>query len=57
VPDTSGYQKRIGIIVPSTNAAVQPECQLFRVPGVTCHIGHVPIKSARSALERPSLNT
>jgi maleate isomerase len=50
VPDTLGYRKRIGIIVPSTNTTVGPECELFRVPGVTCHTGRVTIK------ERP-LNT
>jgi hypothetical protein len=26
VPDTLGYRKRIGIVVPSTNTTVQPEC-------------------------------
>src|SRR6267154_6468892 len=50
VPDTLGYRKRIGVIVPSTNTTVGPECELFRVPGVTCHTGRVTIK------ERP-LNT
>src|SRR5260370_3026090 len=50
VRDTLGYRKRIGIIVPSTNTTVGHECELFRVPGVTCHTGRVTIK------ERP-LNT
>jgi maleate isomerase len=50
VPDTLGYRKRIGVVVPSTNTTVGPECELFRVPGVTCHTGRVTIK------ERP-LNT
>ena len=50
MPDTLGYRKRIGVIVPSTNTTVGPECELFRVPGVTCHTGRVTIK------ERP-LNT
>jgi len=44
VPDTLGYRKRIGVIVPSTNTTVGPECELFRVPGVTCHTGRVTIK-------------
>jgi maleate isomerase len=44
VPDSLGYRKRIGIIVPSTNTTVGPECELFRVPGVTCHTGRVTIK-------------
>lgn len=50
MPDTLGYRKRIGIVVPSTNTTVGPECELFRVPGVTCHTGRITIK------ERP-LNT
>jgi len=44
VPDTLGYRKRIGVIVPSTNTTVGPECELFRVPGITCHTGRVTIK-------------
>jgi maleate isomerase len=50
VPDTLGYRKRIGVVVPSTNTTVQPETDMLRVPGVTCHTGRVTIK------ERP-LNT
>ena len=50
MPDTLGYRKRIGLVVPSTNTTVQPETDALRVPGVTCHTGRVTIK------ERP-LNT
>ena len=50
MPDTLGYRKRIGLVVPSTNTTVQPETERLRVPGVTCHTGRVTIK------ERP-LNT
>src|SRR5262249_4383064 len=50
VPDTLGYRKRIGIVVPSTNTTVQPECEPMRPRGVTNHIGRSTIK------ERP-LNT
>jgi maleate isomerase len=50
LPDTIGYRKKIGIVVPSTNTTVQPETEMLRVPGVTCHTGRVTIK------ERP-LNT
>jgi maleate isomerase len=50
MPDTLGYRKRIGVVVPSTNTTVQPETEMVRVPGVTCHTGRVTIK------ERP-LNT
>ena len=50
MPDTLGYRKRIGIVVPSTNTTVQPECEAMRPRGVTNHIGRSTIK------ERP-LNT
>src|SRR5262245_8473627 len=50
VPDTLGYRKRIGIVVPSTNTTVQPECEPMRPRGVTNHVGRSTIK------ERP-LNT
>ena len=50
MPDTLGYRKRIGIVVPSTNTTVQPECEPLRPRGVTNHIGRSTIK------ERP-LNT
>lgn len=50
MPDTLGYRKRIGVVVPSTNTTVQPETDALKVPGVTCHTGRVTIK------ERP-LNT
>jgi maleate isomerase len=50
LPDTIGYRKRIGVVVPSTNTTVQPETDRLKVPGVTCHTGRVTIK------ERP-LNT
>jgi len=50
VPDTLGYRKRIGIVVPSTNTTVQPECEMLRPHGVTNHTAHSTIR------ERP-LNT
>ena len=50
MPDSLGYRKRIGLVVPSTNTTVQPETDVLNVPGVTCHTGRVTIK------ERP-LNT
>jgi maleate isomerase len=50
MPDTLGYRKRIGIVVPSTNTTVQPECDSLRPRGVTNHTGRSTIK------ERP-LNT
>src|SRR5712691_5266566 len=50
VPDTLGYRKRIGIVVPSTNTTVQPECEPMRPRGVTNHTG-------RSAIKERPLNT
>ena len=50
MPDTLGYRKRIGIVVPSTNTTVEPECEMLRPRGVTNHTGRSTIK------ERP-LNT
>lgn len=39
-----GYRKRIGIVVPSTNTTVQPECEDLRPRGVTNHVGRITIK-------------
>lgn len=50
MPDTLGFRKRIGIVVPSTNTTVQPECEMLRPRGVTNHTSRSTIK------ERP-LNT
>jgi maleate isomerase len=50
MPDTLGYRKRIGIVVPSTNTTVQPECEPLRPRGVTNHI-------ARSTIRERPLNT
>ena len=33
VPDRLGFRKRIGIVVPSTNTTVQPECEVLRPRG------------------------
>ena len=50
MPDTLGYRKRIGIVVPSTNTTVQPECEPLRPRGVTNHM-------ARSTIKERPLNT
>lgn len=42
--DSLGWRKRIGLVVPSTNTTVQPECEAFRPTGVTNHIARVSIK-------------
>jgi maleate isomerase len=50
MPDTLGFRNRIGIIVPSTNTTVQPECESLRPRGVTNH-------TARSTIKERPLNT
>jgi len=50
VPDTLGFRKRIGIVLPSTNTTVQPECEALRPQGVTNH-------TARSTIKERPLNT
>ncbi len=50
MPDTLGFRKRIGIVVPSTNTTVQPECEALRPRGVTNH-------TARSTIKERPLNT
>ena len=42
--DLLGYRKRIGIVVPSTNTSVQPQCEMLRPRGVTNHIARISIK-------------
>ncbi len=42
--DFHGHRKLIGIVVPSTNTTVQPECDDLRPPGVTNHIARISIK-------------
>jgi maleate isomerase len=44
VTDLLGYRKRIGIVVPSTNTSVQPQCEMLRPRGVTNHIARISIK-------------
>lgn len=41
--DTLGFRKLIGLVVPSTNTSVQPECEQLRPRGVTNHIARVTI--------------
>ena len=50
VTDTLGFRKRIGLVVPSTNTTVQPECDALRPRGVTNH-------TARSTIKERPLNT
>lgn len=43
--DTLGYRLKVGVVVPSTNTTVQPETDAARLPGVTYHIGRIPISN------------
>jgi maleate isomerase len=42
--DRLGFRAKIGIVVPSTNTVVQPECEALRPRGVTNHIGRLTVK-------------
>jgi len=42
--DALGYRKKIGIVMPSTNTSVQPECDDLRPRGVTNHVARITIK-------------
>lgn len=42
--DVLGWRSKIGIVVPSTNTAVQPECDDLRLDGVTNHIGRITVQ-------------
>lgn len=44
-PDALGYRLKVGVVVPSTNTIVQPETDAVKVPGVTFHIGRIPISN------------
>jgi maleate isomerase len=41
--DALGYRKKIGIVVPSTNTIVGPECEALRPRGVTNHVARLTI--------------
>jgi maleate isomerase len=46
VPDVLGYRAKIGLLVPSTNAVVEPELHAIvnaGVPGVTLHTGRIAV--------------
>lgn len=46
-PDALGARQKIGVVVPSTNTIVQPETDAVRVPGVTFHLGRIPISNKK----------
>jgi maleate isomerase len=43
MPDSLGWRKKFGILVPSTNTSVQPEFDGMRPPGVTNHVSRIRI--------------
>jgi len=54
--DSLGWRARIGIVMPSTNTSVQPECDDLRLPGITNHVARVhiaerPLTSEQAFLE------
>lgn len=42
--DALGFRKKIGIVVPSTNTIVGPECEALRPYGVTNHVARLTIR-------------
>jgi maleate isomerase len=50
--DTIGFRKKIGIVVPSTNTVVQPECEKLRPRGVTNHLARISIVERSLATEQ-----
>ena len=42
--DALGFRKKIGIVVPSTNTIVGPECETLRARGVTNHVARLTIQ-------------
>lgn len=41
--DTLGFRAKIGVVVPSTNTAVEPELAMMQPVGVTNHVGRMAI--------------
>ncbi|MEM1152871.1 MAG: Asp/Glu racemase [Pseudomonadota bacterium] len=41
--DALGGRLKVGVVVPSTNTIAQPEMDAVRLPGVSYHIGRIPI--------------
>ncbi|WP_210208614.1 maleate cis-trans isomerase family protein [Rhodoplanes roseus] len=43
--DALGYRRKIGIVVPSTNTVVGPECEALRPRGVTNHVARLTLEN------------
>ena len=52
--DTLGWRLKLGVLVPSTNTAVQPEYDAMRPPGVTNHVRGFRIPTLLPAPTRSS---
>jgi len=56
MPDTLGYRKIFGVVVPSVNTVVQPELDAMRPPGVTnqtarIYVPHIPLVDEASFIK------
>lgn len=54
--DALGWKCKIGIVMPSTNTIVQPECESFRPRGVTNHVARITIKERPLGEEKAFLD-
>lgn len=56
MPDTLGYRKIFGVVIPSVNTAAQPEFEAMRPPGVTnqtarIYVPHIPLVDEASFIK------
>ena len=50
--DSLGWRAKVGIVMPSTNTTVQPECEALRPKGVTNHVARVHIQERKLTSEQ-----
>lgn len=50
--DSLGWRAKVGIVMPSTNTTVQPECEALRPKGVTNHVARVHIEERKLVSEQ-----
>lgn len=50
--DSLGWRAKVGIVMPSTNTTVQPECEALRPKGVTNHVARVHIEERKLTSEQ-----
>lgn len=56
VTDALGWKCKMGIVMPSTNTIVQPECESFRPRGVTNHVARITIRERPLGEEKAFLD-